>query len=388
MKLLNGHVLVAVAALAALAGCASIGPPTPPSLELPKPPSDLRAQRKGDNVTLTWTIPARTTDRQSIRYLGQTNICRSLDQGVKQCGSPIGEVAPPADFADLRKSSPQKLTAAFYDSLPEAMQAKHPKGFAVYAVEVLNTANRSAGLSNKAEVPLIPTLSPFSGFTAQTQARGVMISWQCSPTPDTAKAATKYLFRIYRRQEGDGPYTRIAEVDATTCATGSREGSVPSHSHSATVPIEDQSVSSFLDQTLEWEKTYSYRGTVVSVMEAAGKPAIEVEGDDTPEVKVFAHDIFPPTVPMDLQAVYSGSGQRPFIDLIWAPAADADLAGYNVYRHQQGAAAVKLNSELVMTPAFRDVEVQSGKTYFYSVSAVDQRGNQSGRSEEASESVP
>ena len=30
----------------------------------------------------------------------------------------------------------------------------------------------------------------------------------------------------------------------------------------------------------------------------------------------------------------------------------------------------------------------AGKTYFYSVSAVDERGNESGRSEEASESVP
>jgi hypothetical protein len=46
-----------------------------------------------------------------------------------------------------------------------------------------------------------------------------------------------------------------------------------------------------------------------------------------------------------------------------------------------------LNSELVKTPAFRDSHVVSGKTYFYSVSAVDERANESARSEEASESV-
>jgi hypothetical protein len=39
-------------------------------------------------------------------------------------------------------------------------------------------------------------------------------------------------------------------------------------------------------------------------------------------------------------------------------------------------------------PAFRDARVVSGNTYFYSVSAVDLRGNESGRSEVASESVP
>jgi len=32
--------------------------------------------------------------------------------------------------------------------------------------------------------------------------------------------------------------------------------------------------------------------------------------------------------------------------------------------------------------------VDAGKTYFYSVSSVDQRGNESARSDEASERVP
>ena len=115
---------------------------------------------------------------------------------------------------------------------------------------------------------------------------------------------------------------------------------------------------------------------------------MSIEGDDTPEVKVFADDVFPPAVPSGLQAVFSGPGQQPFIDLIWAPVPDADLDGYNVYRHEEGGTPVKVNSELVKMPAYRDVQVVSGKRYFYSVSAVDLRGNESKRSEEASESVP
>jgi fibronectin type 3 domain-containing protein len=115
---------------------------------------------------------------------------------------------------------------------------------------------------------------------------------------------------------------------------------------------------------------------------------IEVEGDDTPEVKVFTHDVFPPAVPAGLQAVFSGAGQTPFIDLIWAPVTDADLAGYIVYRHEEGGTALKLNSEPVKTPAFRDTQVVSEKTYFYSVSAIDVRGNESAASDEASEKVP
>jgi fibronectin type 3 domain-containing protein len=124
------------------------------------------------------------------------------------------------------------------------------------------------------------------------------------------------------------------------------------------------------------------------VIAQPGKLEVSIEGDDTPEVKVFADDVFPPAVPSGLQAVFSGPGQQPFIDLIWAPVTDADLDGYNIYRHEEGGAPVRVNSEPVKMPAFRDAQVVSGKTYFYSVSAVDTRQNESARSEEASERVP
>jgi fibronectin type 3 domain-containing protein len=121
---------------------------------------------------------------------------------------------------------------------------------------------------------------------------------------------------------------------------------------------------------------------------------VQVEGDDTPPVRIIAHDVFPPAVPAGLQAAYSGEGQKPFIDLIWAPVTTADLAGYNVYRSEieTGSSAsqqmVKLNSGLVKSPSYRDSAVTSGKTYTYSVSAVDVRGNESQRSETTSEPVP
>jgi fibronectin type 3 domain-containing protein len=154
------------------------------------------------------------------------------------------------------------------------------------------------------------------------------------------------------------------------------------------VPLNESSAAQLLDHSFEWEKTYSYRATVVTVIHAEGKPGTQFEGDDTPAVEVFAHDVFPPAVPSGLQAVFSGVGQQPFIDLIWAPDAEADLAGYNVFRHEAGAEQVKVNTELVKTPAFRDMNVESGKTYVYSISAVDVRGNESARSPEASEAVP
>jgi hypothetical protein len=370
MKILR--VVLLLSALGWLSGCASIGPPEAPSLELPKPPTDLRGARKGNKVTLTWTIPARTTERKSVRYLGKTDICRSLAGALKQCDTRVGEAEPPADFEKARRSG-KKLTATFVDTLSAAMEQAQATGFATYAVEVLNAAGRGAGISNQVRVALVPTLASFENFAARPMDQGVMVSWEC-PGVAEGRSGVKYLFRIYRRLEASATETKIADVEATECADGARE--------------QGKAVTSFLDQTFEWENTYFYRGTVVSVIELAGKTAVEVEGDDTPAVKVFAHDVFPPAVPAGLQAVFSGPGQQAFIDLVWTPVGAADLEGYNVYRHEVGGATVKLNTELVKTPAFRDAQVEPGKTYFYAVSAVDERGNESAKSEEASESVP
>ncbi len=184
-----------------------------------------------------------------------------------------------------------------------------------------------------------------------------------SQLPETR--GLRHVYRVYRRLEGGNTDTVVGVV-----------------------PFDESSLAQLVDHSFEWEKIYFYRATVVTVIQEEGKPETQFEGDDTPVVKVFAHDIFPPAVPSSLQAVFSGACQQPFIDLIWAPDSDADLAGYNIFRHEAGGEPVKINVQLMTTPAFRDTKIASGKTYVYSVSAVDVRGNDSARSEEASEAVP
>jgi hypothetical protein len=212
-------------------------------------------------------------------------------------------------------------------------------------------------------VPVVPALPPPSDFQAQVTAEGVVLSWNRMSQP-AETTGLRHVYRIYRHPEDGNADTVVGEV-----------------------PLDESSTTQLVDHSFEWEKTYFYRATVVALIQVDGNQT-QFEGDDTPAVNVFAHDIFPPAVPSGLQAVFSGVGQQPFIDLIWAPDADADLAGYNVFRHEDGTAPKKINTEPVKTPAFRDMNVSSGKTYVYSVSAVDVRGNESARSQEASETLP
>jgi hypothetical protein len=349
-------------ALALVAGCGSPGVPLPPSLELARPVSDLRAVRKGNTVYLTWSAPEVTTDRHNIRHPGPTEICRGLGTTMRDCDVVVAQI-PFAKLPAATKAAP-KSQLSYSDQLPAKLQAENSTSTVVYAVRLLNSYGRSAGLSNPAQVPAAATLPPPADFQVQVTAEGVWLTWK-AVTPPNDGPGIRYLYRVYRREAGATGETVAGEVG---------------------LAVEKEP--RLLDHAFVWEKTYNYRLRVVTVVAQEKKTEQQVEGEDTPSVTVVAHDVFPPTMPTGLQAVFSGPGQKPFIDLIWAPNTEADLAEYNVYRREQDSQPVKLNSEPVKTPSFRDTQVLAGHQYFYSVSAVDVRGNESQRSEEASEQVP
>lgn len=356
------RVILTVSVPLILAACATVGPPQPPSLELPKPPTDLRASRKGNRVNLTWSIPTMTTDRETVRGLGPTLVCRGLGE-LSACNTPAGEVRTPIPPSKAGAST-QKPQGSYTDSLPPQMQRDDPSAFTAYAVQVLNREGRAAGLSNQVHVPLAHTLPPPREFQVSVAKVGVVLSWMGDIAPVT-RADVQYIYRIYRRTEGSDERAVAGET-----AAGAETSFIIN------------------DTSIEWEKTYYYSAEAVTQIRQANNSRLDVEGDETQEIKVFADDLFPPAVPTELQAVFSGPGQKPFIDLVWSPVTDADLAGYNVYRREEGTTPAKLNAELIKAPAYRDENVAAQKKYFYSVSAVDARGNESARSEEANETVP
>ena len=185
MKLLPGKFIAPTALCLLLAGCAQTGPPLPPSLELPKPPADLRASRKGNRVTLSWSEPTLTTDRQSVRYLGPTLICRSLETEIAACGNPAAILPAPSPSAAPKKSrraakksaAPLAASQTYTDTLPATLQQQDPSAEFTYAVEILNRNARGGGLSNRVHVPAVVTLPPPSDLAAQLTGDGTVLTW-------------------------------------------------------------------------------------------------------------------------------------------------------------------------------------------------------------------
>ncbi len=368
----NSKLLLGATLAALLSACAVPGAPRPPSLQIPKPVQDLEAARKGDRVTLTWTAPVETTDRDTLRSSGATHICRGHSK-LEEC-SQVG-VGPAGPSSEPKRE--------FVDTLPRPLQESNATGFVAYALESRNARGQSGGLSNRVLVSLAPTLAPPSDLRATVGAEGITLRWSGDLHQHQAPEM-RHRYRLYRREAAGEQDVVIGELH-----------------------LRQSPAAELLDRNFEWEKTYHYKVTVVTVVPRTGQDAIEVEGDDSPALELFAHDAFPPAVPQNVQAVFAGAPQnfapQSFIDLTWTPVNDADLAGYNVYRrdpllpHQRAAPTAdpgeygplhKLNSELVKAPAFRDPQIEGGMRYLYSVSSVDLRGNESAKSQETGENTP
>jgi fibronectin type 3 domain-containing protein len=112
-----------------------------------------------------------------------------------------------------------------------------------------------------------------------------------------------------------------------------------------------------------------------------------VEGQPSAAVEVATTDTFPPAVPEGLVAVADAGGGA--IDLSWSPNVESDLAAYHLYRRDtHGSLPAEQVSSLNGGTSFRDTNVQRGHSYAYSLSAIDQSGNESKRSPDVEETLP
>jgi hypothetical protein len=345
-----------------LTSCGVPGAPQPPSTGIPKFVGDLKAVRKGDTVTLTWTTPTETSDGELIRKPGRMLVQRALSTG-HEAELNFHVISELPLEPTLKEERGAEATAK--DSLTQILSSAGGADYALYQVLAQNRNGKSFGLPNRVSEPLVPTLPAPQDIQATAVPAGVKVSWEQNGTAQReSRIGVQYVERIMRKEEGATDAVMVRQLPA---GAGAME---------------------FVDSGIEWEKTYQYWITPVTLWQDGSRKG-EVEGDDSPAVTLLAHDSFAPAVPSGVQAVYTAvAGQQPFIDITWAPNTEPDLAGYNVYRHVGNEPPVKINTELVRTPRFADPGVQPGAKYFYSVSAVDLRGNESGRSEETSETTP
>ena len=287
--------------------------------------------QRGDRVRLAWRTPGRTTEGETVRpkKLGPVEVYRAVLPGLR------GEVGP-QEF----QAAASRLLAlpALQEQYSEPVPDDRVGSTAAYAVRLLNRRGDSAGFSNIVAVPLLTALPAPATIRLQVTERAILLEWP--PVPGAA------AYHLYRARD-EGPWELAAQT------------AHPRHA----------------DERFHYGLDYRYLVRAVAV-----QGPFRAESPDSPVAFTRPKDLFPPQVPADLTALLEPTAP-PLVQLSWKPNLELDLAGYNLFRSENGGPPRRLNTDLLVSPTFQDATIRPGTTYSYAVSAVDAKGNVSARSE-------
>ena len=307
-------------AAALLAGCGYVGDPLPPALWMPKTVADLRAVQRGARVQLEFTTSPLTTEELPVGEF----------RGLELRAAP-----PVADFEIERWAAGADLITV-EDRQPGAHKVDAPVGKwtgreVTFAVRAIGPRGRPAAWSNLVTLRIVEPLAVPRDWAATPEPEGVRLSWQWLPEGGR--------MRIFRRGEKEEDFSLLA-------ASAGRE---------------------YLDATTVVGQRYAYR-----LQSALPGGAVEAESEFSAPATLLFEDRFPPAAPASVEAI-AGLGA---VELTWEPNKESDLKGYYVYRALPGSPAARV-SELTATPGFRDAKAESGRKYVYTITAVDEAGNES-----------
>ncbi len=371
----------AMAAMFLLAGCGLAGNPQPPTLWLPTPVKDLTAARVNDGVHLHWSMPKNTTDRVALKGDQRGHVCweyadeaKKHDASSPSAGSRSGSRNNAVGALSCHAAGDGMFTpgkpADFTARLPEELMSGEPRAVAFY-VELQNHAGKTAGPSNAAWIASGTTPGVVAGLKVETRAEGVVLRWQ----PSTAGPGL--MMRIHR--------TLVNTPVATK--TDQSKGLPPPAEQTLEVDVSPSDPGGAVDRDAVLDHEWKYWVERVVKVNVDGH-ALEVAGAPSETVSLVAKDVFPPAVPAGVAVV--ADAQAKAMDLSWTPDADADIAGYVVYRRDvtAGGAMERITEKTVVAPSYTDATVVAGHRYAYAVSAVDSDGNESERSSEVEEEMP
>jgi fibronectin type 3 domain-containing protein len=355
--------MLALAALSLAPTCGKRRPPLPPIERIPQRTESLGGAQRGNEIILIWPAPLRNASQGSVQSIRRVDVYRVAEKPSAPLPMTEDEFGARATLIgsvpyDVIKSGGPTLT--YVDKLELAGEPARLR----YAIRYVNAAGQRAAFSNFflmepaariAEPPTIIKTGKEFSETANT------ITWQ-PPTKNIDGSTPVNLlgYNVYR-------------------VIASRPEAEPE-------PLNPQPLTAtqYQDKKFKFGDRYIYFVRSVS-LGTEGKP---VESLDSNPLELSQVDIYPPSAPA-LAAPGAAPGR---IALFWTANPEPDVAGYYLYRSTDPNLPkerwTKLTPALYTKTTFTDANVETGKTYYYYVKAVDNAGNEGPPSDVVSETVP
>jgi predicted phage tail protein len=349
-------------ALFLFANCGKRRPPLPPVERVQQRTELLSGVQRGNQVILSWPAPRRNASDTSVQSIRRIDVYRLAEKPRAPLALTAEEFATRSTLIgsvtfDEIKTATDTLT--YTDTLELAGEPTRLR----YAVRYVNAAGQRAGFSNflllepAARIAQPPTMIATGKEISEDT---ITINWQPPAANIDGSTPVNLLgYNVYRISDADDEPAQ---------------------------PINDALVSGtqYQDRTFKAGETYHYVVRSVSL----GTEGAQVESLNSNSISVSPLDIFPPSAPASI-TVAPAPGR---LSVFFPANPEADIAGYNIFRSTDPDLPKdkwnKLNADLLTRTTFQDEKVESGKRYYYYLTAVDQAGNISPASEVVSETVP
>jgi fibronectin type 3 domain-containing protein len=344
--------LAAVVALAIAFSCGLKTAPQTPDSPRPETVKDLKGEVRDTVAFLAWAVPTRNVEGKEmpLSWISGFRVYRAEIDPARAGKKPRYREAAKLSIvegmvsADVGRAELRRGRITWSDP-----GLKYGRRYS-YRVRAESVRGGESQPSEEVRVAPLLTLAEPKGLVASGEDSVVALVWDAVTTRADGSAPGGFVgYNVYRRTEG-----------------GQYEGT-PLNPEPLRAP-------SYRDTSAINDTLYRY---IVRSVDSPAKPWRE--SLDSAEASATPRDRTAPAAPGGLTVV-PGVGR---IFLTWNENRERDLAGYHVYRStKSGKDYDRLTEKPINRTTYSDETVSGGMTYYYVITAVDQAGNESGRSKE------
>jgi predicted phage tail protein len=338
--------------------CGKRKPPLPP-VERVAQRVEISGFQRGNQIILSWRMPARNASDASILNIHRADIYRlaePIDSPLTLSEEEFASRSTLIATKPIKNDDFALQRISYTDQLEFSGQSARLR----YAIRFVNASGQKAAFSNFLIIePTAKVAASPDSLQAETAAETINLRWNApQANADGTKPVNLLGYNIYRSASAQETAKLLNEK-----------------------PVSDTDYS---DRFFEFGNEYFYFVRSVSVG-SGGEP---IESLESNIVRIKPIDTFAPDAPDALTIAAAPNT----LSLFFAVNTEKDIAGYKIYRttdpNLPKSGWSLITPEILTVNTFQDSAVESGKTYFYYITAIDKAGNTSQPSEVVTETAP
>lgn len=325
----------------------------------------LSGAQQGNEVILSWPAPRRNAPDSSVQSIRRIDVYRLAEKPGAPLALTEDEFSARATLVGS-VTFEQIQTAGDVITYRDALELAGQPTRLRYAIRYVNASGQRAAFSNFLSIEPAARIAKAPALSTDVKVLedSITLTWQApAANIDNSTPVNLLGYNVYRTDE--------SQTDA---------GNQPLNSDLI-------AGTSYSDKTFQFGNNYRYLVRAVSL----GTGGAQVESLNSNDVTVSPRDTFAPAAP-ERPSVAAPEPSSARLAIFFAANKETDIAGYNIYRSTDPDLPkqnwTKLNQSLLTRTTYQDDRVESGKTYYYYIVAVDKAGNASPPSEVGSEKAP